>query len=147
MKNLFPFLVASLFGCHQNGHTENSRREAAIEEIRQSELNFSALAAEAGIPEAFLHYAADEAILVRNEEKIEGKPAIQAYFDARHLPGVQLSWSPEKVDASLSGDMGYSVGSYMFSLPDSTGQIQTTKGVYRTVWKRQPNGEWKFVLD
>ncbi len=30
---------------------------------------------------------------------------------------------------------------------DKKGEITTTYGNYVTVWKRQPDGKWKYVLD
>ncbi len=148
MKSTLFFIVFTFFACQTKPEMHPDQiRQKAIEEIRQTDLEFSARAFEVGIPRAFLEYAAEEVILVRNEKAIRGKHEMEAYFKARNLPGAQLTWVPEKIDAALSGEMGYSLGTYVFSMTDSTGEVQKAEGVYRTFWKKQKDGAWKFVLD
>lgn len=48
----------------------------------------------------------------------------------------------EKISAS--GDMGYTYGIHT-NTNKKTGEI--TKGTYVTIWQKQPDGSWKFVLE
>jgi len=59
----------------------------------------------------------------------------------------QLEWAPDFVDVSSSGDLAYTYGKFTFSFKDSLGNKVENKGIFHTVWKRQSNGEWKFVWD
>ncbi|MBL7111012.1 MAG: DUF4440 domain-containing protein [Bacteroidales bacterium] len=63
------------------------------------------------------------------------------------LPDASLVWEPEFVDVEESGDLGYTYGSFVFTAKDSTGNDIESKGVFHTVWKRQADGEWRFVWD
>ena len=119
------------------------------EEIRETELAFSALSEEEGVAEAFLAYAAGNAVLMRGKDLIKGHDAIRQRFEANPADPseVQLTWSPDFVDVSESGDLGYTYGTYTLVTTDSLGNKNTSTGVFHTVWKRQPDGSWKFVWD
>jgi ketosteroid isomerase-like protein len=56
---------------------------------------------------------------------------------------VQLTWEPEGGDISTSGELGYTYGIY--ELKGSNDVVE--RGTYVTIWKKQEDGKWKFVLD
>jgi ketosteroid isomerase-like protein len=62
-------------------------------------------------------------------------------------PGFALSWQASKVEASRGGDLAYSVGTYELTMNDPKGKPVTDRGKYMTVWKKQPDGQWKVVTD
>lgn len=121
--------------------------DAARAEIREAERAFAEMAASDGVAAAFLAFAADSAVLNRNDVLIRGKAAMQAYFEKSTLKDVSLQWTPEFVDVSASGDLGYTYGPYTFSAVDTSGQTIRSEGLFHTVWKRQADGTWKFVYD
>jgi ketosteroid isomerase-like protein len=55
-----------------------------------------------------------------------------------------LSWEPMYEKISAGGDLGYTYGIHS-TLEKATGSV--TRGTYVTIWLRQPDGSWKFVLD
>ena len=116
-------------------------------EIIQAEHDFAAMAKEKGMAEAFLAFAAEDAVINRADSLIKGKPAIQNYFSNQTLQDVQLAWEPDFVDVAASGDLGYTYGKYTFSAVTSSGKTIQATGIFHTVWKRQPDGSWKFVWD
>ena len=59
------------------------------------------------------------------------------------VAGSPLSWEPLRAEIAASQDLGYTFGRY--ALRD--GETVKAYGVYVTVWKKQPDGSWKFVLD
>lgn len=121
--------------------------EIARQEVLQAEEAFAAMAEREGVPAAFLAFAADSAVLNRNNRIVKGKAAIEAYFAQSTLRDVSLKWAPEFVEVSSSGDMGYTYGPYQFSAVDTAGQKIEAEGMFHTVWKKQPDGEWKYVYD
>lgn len=100
---------------------------------------------EEGIHRAFTAFAADNAVLMRNDQLIHGIHNIDRYYKSNTAKG--LHWTPEFVEVSQSGDMGYTFGYYIFNYLDSLGNKAQSKGVFHTVWKRQSDGTWKFVWD
>ena len=128
---------------------EKDSLEKWKEEIVEAEMNFSAMAGEKGIPEAFISFAAEDAVLMRNNKLVVGKQALASYLDNQpsKADNEKLSWEPDFVDVSASGDLGYTYGNFTYSYTDSTGAIIENKGIFHTVWKRQADGSWKFVWD
>jgi len=144
-KNLFIFSVLMLaaFSCQQKQDKEQI--EIWKNEIFTAELNFCKTAEEKGMNVAFLEFIADDGILLRNDKLIKGKDNIKAYLKNSTTKG--LSWKPDFVDVSTTGDLGYTYGTYTFKYKDSLGNDKESKGIFHTVWKRQQDGTWKFVWD
>ncbi len=117
------------------------------EQVLKTEREFGQMVEEKGIASAFLYYADDEAVLMRNNDLIKGKVEIEEYFENQPLNSVSLKWSPEFIDVAKSGDLSYSYGYYTLSFKDSTDQLIERRGVFHSVWKRQPDGSWKYVWD
>jgi ketosteroid isomerase-like protein len=120
-----------------------------IKEISDTELEFSKTASKEGITKAFLAYAADEAVLMRNNSLIIGIKAIEENLNNQSsiTENATLTWKPDFVDVSSSGDLGYTYGKYTYTTKDSLGNLKVKKGIFHTVWKRQADGNWKFVWD
>lgn len=116
-------------------------------EIRETERAFAKLAKENGVKAAFLAYASDEAVLSRGGKLIKGRQEIEAYFDSVPYQNVRLEWTPEFIDVSESGDLGYTYGPYIFEGTDATGKETRSEGIFHTVWKRNRHGEWRYVWD
>ncbi|MEQ1586437.1 MAG: nuclear transport factor 2 family protein [Cyclobacteriaceae bacterium] len=117
-------------------------------EIADTEHAFAAMAKVDGVAKAFITFAANDAVLLRNNELIKGKDAIEASYDRRFSSGnASLTWAPDFVDVSSSGGLGYTYGKYVYTSTDSLGNSTTSEGIFHTVWKRQSDGTWKFVWD
>ena len=125
-------------------NVSNSKRE-----IIETERKFAQMAQDEGIQKAFLHFAADDVVLLREDRLIKGKDSLVIYYKNMKSPSpnTSLTWKPDFVEVSSSGDLGYTFGKYVYSVIDSTGKKQTSIGVFHTVWKRQSDGNWKFVWD
>ena len=105
------------------------------------------MAREKGLIEAFEFYAAADGVIRRGKKVIQGKNEIRQWYENDVRPGETLSWTPTFVDVSSSGDLAYTYGDYLFTSTDSTGTKKENRGIFHTVWKRQKNGEWRFVWD
>ena len=116
-------------------------------EIRAVEEAFNQMAKEEGFKAAFLHFATDEAILVRGDQLVEGKLAIATYFDRQSMLTTSLTWTPDHVIVSEARDMAFSFGKYQFSGRDANGEQVNSEGVFRTLWKKQPDGQWRYLVD
>ena len=129
-------------------HAQTDSIEIWKNEILETELNFSKMAKEAGISQAFLHYAAEDAVLKQNNTLFIGKKAIKTYYESQPTDkNISLAWKPDFVDVAKSGDLGYTYGYYQLSYVDPGGKTMDNKGVFHTVWKRQSDRTWRFVWD
>ena len=147
MKNrilLLLFAITLLVSCE--GNQENSIEKNKVEILR-TERNFAEMAAKEGVAKAFLFYAAQDAVINRENRLIRGKENIKAYIESEPFSNITLKWNPEFVDVAKSGDMGYTYGKFFFSAIDTAGKVIRFKGPFHTVWKKQPDGNWRFVWD
>lgn len=145
MKNIFVLLSLVLFfGC---ANQDNEKMAQYKIQVLRAESNFALMAEQKGMEEAFLFFAADDAVLNRNDSIIDGKEAMKKYFRNQAFKEIRLKWEPDFVDVSSSGDMAYTYGKYIFRAVDSSGVRISANGIFHTVWKRQDDGSWKFVYD
>ncbi|MCH4552923.1 YybH family protein [Aestuariibaculum lutulentum] len=147
MKSLIALslCILSIISCHQDMKPNKEQIELWKQEVLETEHRFSEMAQSEGMNKAFLYFASDDAILLRNEKLIKGKSAIAEYMVDSNSKG--LKWSPDFVDVASSGDLAYTYGTYSYTHQDTTGKDIITKGIFHTVWRRQSNGSWKFVWD
>jgi ketosteroid isomerase-like protein len=91
-------------------------------------------------------FAADAVELGNGAAPVVGKVAIvkSATWLAKDY---QLTWTPTDAMMGPSGDMGYTWGHYEGHSMDANGNPVTTSGRYMTIWRRQPDGNWKVVMD
>ena len=127
------------------GLTLSACLKPTAEDLLEVDLEFSALSREKGIKHAFLEYAADSAVMLQPDAMpLVGKKNIAAAFDTFTDTGFTLTWEPLYADLSRSGDLGYTYGLYTRSIRTDS---SVHRGKYVTIWARQPDGSWKFVLD
>ncbi len=124
-----------------------TNREKWKSEIIQVEKNFNDMAQDKGLTAAFHHFAATDGVIKRQNKIVKGKVAIQEWYKNDVQPNETLTWKPTFVEVSSAGDLAYTYGNFIFTSIDSSGTKKENKGIFHTVWKRQSNGEWKFVWD
>jgi len=131
----------------RNPVNQNNNPEKYKAEIIQTEKDFEKMAADSGLPVAFSYYVADSGVVSVRDTLFRGKTAVKKYYQSWTVKDVSLTWSPDFVDVSSSGDMGYTYGRFSFSCKDSTGKLSHSTGIFHTVWKKQQDGSWRFVWD
>jgi ketosteroid isomerase-like protein len=145
MKSILGILLLLLcFSCSQNNI---KKIEQAKKEIVATERDFALMAKEKGVAEAFYYYADDSAKINRYTKLLSGRKEIKIHYENWPYKKVQLLWEPDFVDVAASCDLGYTYGKYTFIATDTTGKEINSKGFFHTVWKKQKNGDWKFVWD
>jgi ketosteroid isomerase-like protein len=110
-------------------------------EFVAAERAFAHHADTATVRAAFLAHLAPASI-VFNPDPEDG---IKAY-EARKPNGTRLAWQPAYAMSSGDGDMGWTTGPWQWRRDASRPAPEIT-GDYLTVWKRQPDGTLKVVLD
>lgn len=127
---------------------QENQSKKAVEEIIKVEKAFYKMAAEKGIAEAFWSFADSNAVIKRGKDSIiHGKEGIRNFYSPDFYKTASVIWSPDVVEASSDGTMGYTYGKYVWQSKDSTGKISEARGIFHTVWKKQADGSWKYVWD
>ena len=110
----------------------------------QADKSFSDMSVEKGMKAAFIEYIDSNGVLLKpNLLPIIGANAID-YLIAQEDSGFTLNWQPHNAFVSQSGDLGYTYGVYALH-PKNIDTV--LYGTYVSIWKKQGDGSWKFVLD
>ena len=138
---LITLLSIGLIGCSPTVDVEYER-----ELLFNTDVEFSKASVDVGTAEAFYRYLADDALLLPSSVgPVEGKDAIREFMSSG--PEIVLRWQPVKADVSRSADLGYTWGTYWFETKDAEGNSKRIDGKYLNVWKKQPDGTWKVLVD
>src|SRR3954454_25145316 len=91
-------------------------------------------------------YTEDGAVMPPNGPIGKGHDAIQkTWASMMGTPGFDLTFTPEQIIVSSSGDMALDRGTYKLAIAPS-GKAESDKGKYVVVW-RKVGGEWKAAAD
>lgn len=130
--------------------------EASIREGDPSQLAAEVMAADAAWAEVaasksverMLEFYDEEAVFIgQNGTVISGLENLRVAWTAFFaVPGIKLSWKVVQVKASRSQDLACSYGAWETE-QGPPGQQTKQNGVYVFVWRKQPDGRWKVLVD
>lgn len=113
-----------------------------VEDMMAADRLFAAMAVEEGVPAAFAAYAAEDVQMFPDGgQPYAGRDQLVQRFSG-WPEGARLSWEPVEGTAASSGDLGFTWGRFVMTLPDGT----TEHGKYVSVWQKEEGG-WKFIAD
>lgn len=139
---LFVLLTMLFFTSCQLRFKKNEDRIRALNSMQQTDVDFSNTSREKGMRKAFLEYLEDDGVLLRpNHYPILGADAVE-FISSVNDSSFTLTWRPSGADVSISGDLGYTYGLYTLKSADTS-----FRGTYVTIWHKNKDGKWKFVLD
>jgi len=123
-------------------------KEEIKKEIFQTEKDFERMVMERGATDAFYNFADENAVIKRdNDSLIFGKENIKNYYKSNDIKNATVNWTPDFIDVSEDGSLGYTYGKYVWIIKDDSGKTTEYNGIFHTVWKRQPDKSWKYVWD
>jgi hypothetical protein len=107
---------------------------ASPSDVIAAELAFARMAQEKGQWTAFAEYAADDAVMFVPEPVNAGQ-----WLKGRANPPRAVTWQPHQVWMSCDGSLALTRGAWQ--RPDGS------TGYFTTVWKRQNDDQYKWVMD
>ena len=123
---------------------KNSKKTSS-DVLMKADINFSIMSEKNGMQKAFLAFFADIGVMLRdNAYPLVGRDSLVSLFSNRTDTSFILSWRPVFAGIAKSGELGYTYGYYARTIK-SNGVI--SRGTYVTIWERQKDGTWKFVMD
>lgn len=135
IKTLF-FLIMVLFSCRQTGKPQ-------VDQLFEADKSFSAASEKIGYANAFIEFAHPNAVMLRKKSMpVVGKQAISKLFGNANTEGLIFTWKPLGGDIAESCELGYTYGVYTIKR-----DTVVEKGTYVSVWKKDENGQWKYILD
>jgi ketosteroid isomerase-like protein len=123
---------------------EASATGAAKIELMETDKAFSNLSVQKGMKAAFIEYIDSNGVLLRpGHMPIVGASAIDFLIEMNDS-SYTLEWKPDHAYVSKSADLGYTYGLYALT-PSAKDTV--IYGTYVSIWRKQADGKWKFVLD
>lgn len=145
MNRIFVFIALSImFGCTSKKSTPVDTTLAEKILLLQTDKAFSDMSVEKGMKAAFIEYIDSNGVLLKpNQLPIVGANAID-YLIEQNDTGYTLNWQPQYAFVASSADLGYTYGIYALH-PNNIDTV--IYGTYLSIWQKQGDGKWKFVLD
>ena len=149
----YLLLIVVAIGLNSCNHNEpaqpsheamKARMDSLRNDLLQTDIAFSQLSEQKGRNASFIAYAAEHATLLRPfSMPVTGKDSIANLLNSYPDSLYTLTWVPIKADVAHSGELGYTYGTYSLNIKN----IGKEEGTYCTIWKKDKNHSWKFVLD
>ena len=114
--------------------------------VRAADSLFSDLSDRMGMGFAFSNTIAPLGVLFAAPRIVVGPDATRELYASRGA-GTSITWHPVFAWVAGSEDLGFTVGDYIATLRGPSGAAVQRFGKYLTVWQRQRDGTWKFVVD
>lgn len=121
---------------------QEASAQEAMDEMVYTDKAFSEASAKEGMKKAFLAYVADDAVLLRPGYLPIVDGDVIKFLNAQEDTSFTMTWEPQGADIAAANDMGYTYGVYTVKAKDTI-----LKGTYLSIWKKEEDGKWKFVLD
>ena len=120
----------------------NCFAQSNLQKIYETEKAFEKAVAEKGLNQAFIEYSTTDGTCF-----FPGYPVnCLEYFKTQPASTAALFWNPTFIDVSSNGALAYSTGNSVFK-PKGKDDTAAFYGEYATIWQRQPDGNYKAVLD
>src|SRR5215475_765187 len=142
MKSLYLYLAIGLT-CWITALVQQP--VSPLKSLVETEQAFSKAAEVQGTREAFAAFIADDGILYR-PAAVNGKQWLKEHPLPPSSTRNLLAWQPIFARVSRAGDLGYTTGPWEYK-DNIKDEKPSGYGNFVTVWKVQPDGTWKFVVD
>ncbi len=137
-------LVLMFFSCKQ---PKKDNPSSAVNEkiaLMKTDQAFSDMSLNKGMKAAFIEYIDSNGVLLRSGHlPIIGASAID-FLIQQNDTSYSMSWQPQNAFVAQSADLGYTYGIYAVQ-PTTVDTV--LYGTYVSIWRKQGDGKWKFVLD
>lgn len=138
------FSAYCLASCNNKGEDAEKKTSLNKASLMEADRAFSAHCEEKGMKVAFIDYIDSNGVMLRpGMMPVVGADAID-FLIQQDDSGYSLSWQPSFADVAMSGELGYTYGIYALRFKEKDSVVY---GNYTSIWKKQQDGKWKFVLD
>jgi ketosteroid isomerase-like protein len=142
-------LIASVFltsACSPPAATDTRAADEAA--IRALDEQWSATAGKNDLNGTVAFYSNDAVLLPPNAPIAKDQKSIRESWAGLLSENTSLSWTVSKVEAAKSGELAYLYGAYRLSFKDPKGGPAVNDlGKMVEIWKKQPDGGWKCIVD
>jgi len=120
-----------------------------IETIKALDIEFHNCFVRQDADGAVGYYADDATLLPFGKKMVRGSEALSAYIRESMREAELVNINQNIIDAGGTDKMIYLINKFtwQFKTPDNPQQVHSIPGKGIHIWQKQPNGEWKILLD
>ena len=119
-----------------------------VEAVRAADAELQKAVAANDLKSIVSFYAEDAVLMPAAEPLISGKAAITKEWEhILAIPNIQTTSKLVRVEASSANDLAYTMGTYQSRMMGEDGNMVTEPGKWLSVWKRQPDGAWRVIVE
>jgi ketosteroid isomerase-like protein len=137
--------LAILFLLNLTAVAQTPQTKSAMKEMVETEQAFSKTAEVKSTRDAFMEFIAEDGLLFR-PLAVNGKKWMNEHPVPPSDKHPLLAWQPAFAKMSEAGDLGFTTGPWEFK-NDIKDKTPSGYGHFVTLWKKQADGSWKFVVD
>ena len=145
IKKIFFVLGCILFFTACNNKADKLMAAENLKaEMVATENAFSVLGQKIGARKALMQFIDSNGVLLRpNSYPLLGAEAVD-FISQTNDTAYSIIWQPKGGAVAASGELGYTYGVYSIT-PKNKDKI--IFGTYVNIWKKQPDGSWKIMLN
>jgi ketosteroid isomerase-like protein/sugar lactone lactonase YvrE/catechol 2,3-dioxygenase-like lactoylglutathione lyase family enzyme len=130
------------------GNVRTADPVAVRAELLAIDAAFAELSLAKGTGPAFYEYTAPGGLLLGSSRTqiVFGREAVVEMISAG-TAGDTLAWTPVLAGSGPAGDLGWTVGTSLYTSHAADGSPVRYHGKYLSIWERLPSGRWHFVAD
>ena len=148
LTSVAALAAVSFSACSSKPAAPPDNRAVDVAAVQKADADWAAAAQARNADTWVAFYSDDAVVLPPNAETATTKEDIRKTItDLLALPGLSVSWQTTKAEASRSGDLAYTYGTYILTSNSANGTPTTDHGKYSEVWKKQVDGSWKCGVD
>ncbi|HTB32912.1 MAG TPA: hypothetical protein VK808_12865 [Bacteroidia bacterium] len=153
LRSLFVIsAIVLLAGCSQNCNRSVAATLFNKDSLKTVLINvdkkYSDLSAKKGFYHARLDFLCENSVEAgTGSMPLEGSVAIEEFSKKHSDSTFSIEWKAVRAEVAASGELGYTFGGWTLKTKTKKGNDTIMYGNYITVWHKQADGSWKYVLD
>jgi ketosteroid isomerase-like protein len=137
---LMPALPGTAAAQARNAAVSPAELARRSDAVRATERAFAQSMADRDLA-AFKRFIAPDAVFMDGKDATRGAEAVVAAWSGLFKGATApFSWEPETIEVLPTGQLALSSGPVRNALGERT-------GTFYSVWRREPDGHWRIVLD
>lgn len=146
MRSFAVGLLLITFGAC--AHAPPPSRADGEQSLRASDAALQEAVAVRDLDAIMTFYAEDAVLLPTAEPIVSGRSAIrEEWHHILSIPDFANKSALTKLEIAASGDVAYTMGTYLATMRGEDGNIAKEPGKWVSIWKRQRDGRWQIVVD
>ena len=137
---------ATKHGVKSSSRTEQDIKAEALRTLREADRLWCQSASDF---EGFMSFLDEDVVwYFCSLPPLKGRDAVRSFYQKPYENNAfTLTWTPEKIDVSISGDIGYTHGTYIVVFASSSEKKPEQIRNYATIWRKQIDSTWKVLLE